>query len=63
MVQLSAILWICMVAYIASIVIELVLTWQFKRFLLELFAVALVVCLLRIDTLNRKLFENQWEKV
>jgi hypothetical protein len=48
--SLATILRVCLVAYLVAIVAELVLTRQFKRFLLELLAVVLVVCLALLIT-------------
>lgn len=43
--SLSTILGVCIAAYAVAITIELVLTRQYKRFLLELAAVVLAFCL------------------
>jgi hypothetical protein len=48
--SLSMILRVCVVVYVVAIVAELVLTRQFKRFLLELVAVVFVVCLALLVT-------------
>jgi hypothetical protein len=43
-VSLSSVLRVCIVAYVVVITVELVVTRQYKRFLLELAAVVLAVC-------------------
>jgi hypothetical protein len=43
--SLTTVLRVCVVAYVIAIVAELVLTRHYKRFLLELLVVVLVVCL------------------
>ena len=48
--SLTTILRVCVVAYSVAIVAELVLTRQFKRFLLELVAVVVVICLALLVT-------------
>lgn len=48
--SLSMILRVCLAAYLVAIVIELVVTRQFKRFGLELAAVVLAVCLALLVT-------------
>jgi hypothetical protein len=49
-VSLATILRVCVVVYVVTIVVELGLTRQFKRFLLELAAVVFVVCLALLVT-------------
>jgi hypothetical protein len=48
--SLATILRVCVVVYLVAIVAELGLTRQFKRFLLELVVVVLVVCLALLVT-------------